>query len=187
MNYKEYAITNVGTVTFEVRTGTIIHHTTWTSGGTLEKVVATVGSLAHLSSEVVAVTADGAFHTSQTVDVSEVTLDGRYNKISVGLQYDGEIKTMNLNPLMRASKASEVWLRLYNTLGLEAGVSEDSTEDLIFTIGSDIAAEASWYTGDYVHYLDSDITTETHLVIKQTKSLPATILAIGTREGIYGE
>jgi len=186
LNAFHYGLTSVGTSSFSIYTKTITHYTTWTAGGTMEKVVASVSGLAHLASEVVAVTVEGAFHASKTVAVSEVALDAYYNKIHIGKAFEGHIKSMNLNPILKATKATKVQVLLHNTLGGEVGQDEDDLESMIFRSGSEVASTAEWHTGAYVHHMVGDLSTETQLNIKQKQSLPMTVLAFAVREGVLG-
>jgi len=187
LNSRVFPMTDLGTTTFLIDTSDVIHYTTWTSGGTLERVYSSVsGDVAHLAGEVVAITVDGAHHASGTAVCTAMSLDGYYCKIHAGLQYDGVIESMNLNPLLGNSRLNKAQIRFYQSLGGKIGASESTAEDIIFTTGSDVASTAEWYTGDYTHEINDQIETDTRLVIKQDQSLPMTVLAYAVREGVHG-
>lgn len=95
---KTYIVANQTTNTFELTTeaGNVdtTAFTTYTSGGSVYKLVTTISGLSHLEGETVQVKVDGATHGDKTVSGGAITLDRRGYEVTVGLPYTTTIVTL---------------------------------------------------------------------------------------------
>lgn len=160
--------------------------TTYTSGGTVEKVVNEVSGLDHLEGEIVDILADGATHPQKTVASGKVTLDRYANKIHVGLHYNSDIQPMRLEgggmygtAQGKIKSINRITIRFYKTLGCKIGPDADHLRLIVFRKGSDpMDSPPPLYTGDKEKVFNSGWDKEGNIYIRQDQPLPMSILAI---------
>lgn len=144
----------------------------------------TLGNLQHLEGRTVKVLADGASHPDVVVTGGQVTLNRAVENAVVGLGYTFRLKTLPI-PGQSANGTAEAkpksihtcTLRLYRTLGLQAGLVDGTLRPVIFRLGSDpMDASPPLFTGDKVIELDNDWNEKADFVIQQDQPFPVTIL-----------
>ena len=158
---------------------------TYVSGGEARKGVTNISGLSHLEGETVSVQVDGYLPSTETFVVTggAITLPARAYVVHAGLPYEGIIQ------LMKASDGSAVGtaqtkirrnyrmtLRVDRSQGLSVGRDEDNLDDLNYT---DLGTGATdLYTGDIPARYPTTWSREDEVIIKQSKPLPADILAL---------
>lgn len=108
-------------------------YTTYSSGGTAQRFEKDFSNLGHLEGEAVAVFADGAALTNNTVTTGAVELSNWYNKVLVGLPYTSILETMPIvfntqggSTAAHNTRIINVNFDLYESLGLSFGTDEDN-------------------------------------------------------------
>lgn len=148
-----------------------------------ENEVQTISGLSHLEGKQVAVLADGGVQEGLVVQNGSITLKQKAKKVIVGLPYDFEIETLNLEG--------------ENTHGLKkivtsVNIKVDKSREDFFVIGQDGSEiqnprskesidDASYlFSGDILAYPFANYTEEATVKIKQKHPLPLTITSIST-------
>lgn len=97
-----------------------------------------VGGLAHLEGQTVAILADGAVQRSKKVEFGFVDLDTEANEVIVGLAYESfispmpvEIETQNGVTLLRNKIVGEMRLRVYDSIGGEARAGSGEWQTIV--------------------------------------------------------
>lgn len=190
LNGGRYKIANSDTDTFELTDtdDTDIDSTeygTYLSGGEARECVADVSGLDHLEGEDVAVCADGAVLSEETVTSGAITIDTASGEIHAGLPFTSTLQTMRVEAGQESGTAQgkmkkiiKVVLRLYNSVGCKVG-NEDSQDEVAFRSAGDDTDEAiPLFTGDktIVPYGTFDKTG--YIVVVQDNPLPLNILAL---------
>lgn len=155
--------------------------------GQIRKMVSTVSGLDHLEGEAIQVQMDGDVPRNEagkevsnvfTVSSGSITLPKKAAVVHSGLGYEGLIKLLKTNDgsqlNLGQTKMRRVFLailRLRKTLGLSVGVDDSHLND-IFTNTSQ-----SLFSGDKKKLPQTTWKEDTEFVIKQTRPLPAYILA----------
>lgn len=165
-------------------------------GGQIRRMVDNVEGLGHLEGETVMVQMDGNVPKNEAgkeVTNSFVVTDGtlvpalpkKAAVIHVGLGYDGIIKMLKSNDgsqlgtgqtKMRRTYMSAI--RMLKTLGLVIG-SDDQHLDAVFP-----NSQTTLFSGDQKKLPNSTWKEDTEVIIKQTKPLPAYILAVINRSEV---
>lgn len=96
-----YKINNVTVDTFELQdefSGSNIDSSSYLSfsSGIVHKLVINISGLDHLEGKIVQVKVDGATHNDKTVSGGVITLDRRGYEVCVGLQYNQEVTTLEM-------------------------------------------------------------------------------------------
>lgn len=98
----------------------------------------TISGLSHLEGEEVVVFSDGYRQDNKTVTAGAITLDEAASKVTVGLAYEGDIKTLDFettnsfggSSLGQIRRISDVSLRLFETAGLWVARADQDDDDL---------------------------------------------------------
>jgi len=156
--------------------------TTYTSGGTVQRVENTFGGLDHLEDRVVAVWGDGQTRETVTVDANTATLEVWLNRCTIGLPYTSTVRTMPLimrqapgSPVGPTKKLLNASVDFYETYGAEVGddaarMVSPEWEDT----GSDAAPEL--YSGwKEIRNLQGGWVHDPAIVIEQTNPAPMTV------------
>lgn len=159
------------------------------TGYTIWKPVTTVSGLTQLVGQTVTGVADGAVVPPSIVSAGgSVTLGTAATKITLGLAYTPQMKTLRLDlgqPTVQSKrkKLPAATLRVADTLGLQMGTSfanAVSLKDLV--IGNlniaDNVVVSDLYSGDAFVILDQLWQEPGQLVIQQNLPYPATILGV---------
>lgn len=190
LNERRFEIEGVSGSDFDIDTLDLEDYTAYTSGGTAEKVVNEVTSLDHINGEEAAILADGGTHARKTVASNKALLDDYYNKVHVGLSYEGLIKTMRVvagKPLQK-KRIVKVLMRLFKTLGVSVGPDEDNLKNILFRSGSDpMGSPPALYTGDKEALFPGNWTKENYIVVKHTDPTPMSLVALGAELLIGGK
>jgi len=194
-----FKVANVTATTFELSDeddadidGTA--YSTYISGGEVRKMVTALTGLDHLEGEVVSVQTDGGLPSeTQTYTVSggAITLDDSAAVAHVGLPYTGIIRLLKQsNGSIEVAQTKKrrnylMTLRLYQTLGLKIGKTEDDLLPLAFDLpNKELGKAPPLFTGDHAKRPPSGWSTEDELVIKQDQPLPAFVLAVVMRSEV---
>jgi len=156
-------------------------------GKTYNGAAATViTGLSHLEGETVAILADGAVRTSQTVSGGQITLDRTASVVHVGLPYTGILQTMR--PEMgfkdgtwqgRVKRISGATVRVHNSGTFKYGRDASHLDSALFKT-SDVAmgTPPALFTGDKEIGYEGSYDVDARLMIVQDKPLPLTVCAI---------
>jgi hypothetical protein len=148
--------------------------------------VNSIDGLDHLEGEAVKVLANGGVIPDQTVTSGSITLDGQYNYIGVGLGYDKEIETLDvdfgsaLGTAYRArSKVVDVFLEYFETVGGSIGYDENLLTEIIFREGDDDMGQGVGpLTGFKALKPKGGWRDSIKTLYRNSDPLPATILAM---------
>jgi len=146
----------------------------------------TITGLGHLEGAVVQILADGNPHPDRTVVSGQVTLDFAASRVHVGFNSPARLKTMRLDSGAAGGTAqtlmkslSEVWLRIYKSLGGSAGPSFDRLDALSFSDPSaPIGSALPLYSGDKELSWPATYDTDGYVCVVQDQLLPFTLSAI---------
>jgi hypothetical protein len=161
-------------------------YTSYKSSGYARKCVLTVSGLNHLEDKTVTILADGSVNSQQVVSGGSITLDDYASRVHVGLGYDCNLETLNLDFPMkdgtvqgRTKAIRNVTVRFANTYGGFVGTNGDSNLEVIEQILSSIMGKpGDLFTGDKKSSPRSDFDTNATVYIRQSDPLPMTVLAI---------
>jgi hypothetical protein len=188
VNENVYTVANVDSSakTFELALTDGTNFNAYISGGTWIRVINSVTGIGHLEGKTCDIYADGYALAPQVVASGSLPLGGYYNRVSAGLHYDFiiEPQSIEINAQTGTSagmtkRIEKLMLRVYNTVGLKAGPSLDSLEELIFGVQSGL------FTGDVPLEFSGDYDTNAYISIKHDQPLPCTILGIITFMSAY--
>ena len=146
----------------------------------------TITGLDHLEGESVTVLADGATHPNKTVASGSITLDRSSQVVQVGEGYNGNIQTMKMDQgtregaaLMKPKRIHSITLRLWETVNLMVGTTEESIDRVIFRTSDDNLGEAIQpFTGDKDITPNSTYDRNGQVYLRQDQPLPCTIIAM---------
>lgn len=159
-------------------------YTAYISGGEVRKMVTNISGLSHLEGETVVVQTDGYLPSTETYTVSggAITLSEKAAVVHAGLPYTGTIQLLKLSDgsatgtgQTQQRRIYKGTLRLHRTQGLSIGRTSTTLDDLNYNDESDSEA---LFTGDMEKVFQTTWYDADELQIKQTKPLPALILAI---------
>ena len=148
----------------------------------------TVNGLWHLEGKEVAILADGNALANQTVANGAVQLGAEYSNVIVGIPYEAEIQTLDIDlgnipdlgtvvgrtisiptAVIAVEKSRGVFVGRYTDKMVE--VKERDTENY----GTPIDA----YTGTHEVEIPTDTEKDAHIIVRQTYPLPLTVNTIG--------
>lgn len=159
----------------------------WTSGtGEVSRWATTVSGLEHLEGNVVKTLAEGAVLPDQTVVSGEITLPYHIKYAIIGLGYDSYMTTMPMEAgndigaaIGRRKKVADVTIRLYKSLGVRVGPTEDNTDLIPFRTSTDNMDDATpLYTGDKRITFKKGFADYQTITVMNEDPLPLTVLAI---------
>jgi len=195
LNGNTYYVADKTDDTFELQTSVGVDldgsaYTTYISGGEVRKMVTAITGLDHLEGETVYAQVDGYIPSTETYLVSGggITLSAAAAVVHVGLRYVGTIQLLKLSDgsptgtgQSRMRRIFKGTLRLDRTQGLSIGRDEDQLESLSYVDETD---DEALFTGDMAEVFQTTWNREDEIYIKQTKPLPANILAIILRSAV---
>jgi hypothetical protein len=148
-------------------------------------MVTNISGLDHLVGEVVVAQTDGYLPATETYTVAaggSIILSEKAAVVHVGLPYEGTVQLLKLSDgsptgtgqtkMRRIYKST---LRLYRSQGLKLGRDENNLDDLDYSDQTD--AEAL-FTGDRPEVFTTSWDRADEIIIKQSRPLPAEILAL---------
>lgn len=144
----------------------------------------TLTNLDHLEGKSVVALADGNVVENLTVSNGSVTLPNEASKIHIGLQYNCDINTLNVDfqngeTLQSRKKAiSNVTFRVRDTRGLAGGQDENSLYEIKERDVSQGYGSIPPITGEQQLNIATNWTEGGQVYLRQRYPLPATILAI---------
>jgi hypothetical protein len=157
--------------------------------------VTTVSGLGHLEGKTVAILADGSVVPSQVVSGGQISLDGSYSKVTVGLPYTADLVTLDLELANQGGtvqgqpkKITQVTMRVKDARGIQIGIEQEvpmgsaaGVPALIEvkqrqseTLGSPMQP----FSGDFEVSIPTEWNKGGRLFIRQGYPLPCTILAL---------
>ncbi|EPY03488.1 phage protein [Magnetospirillum fulvum] len=147
--------------------------------------VTTVSGLDHLEGKTVAILADGDALTPQVVSGGKVTLPRPYSKVHVGLPYQCDLETLDIDVGMtqtgtvqaRRKTVARVTLRLWQSREFKAGPSADKLTATKINITA-YSAPVGLYSGDKELILQPAWNSNGRVLIRQDAPVPLTVLAI---------
>jgi len=145
----------------------------------------TITGLGHLEGCTVAILADGNVIPQQVVKNGEIHLDAEYSKVHVGIPYDAELETLNVDvPLPdgtmqgRKVKISQVVLRFLNTRGGYIGPTSNDLHEIANNFRTTYGTALDLFSGDIKELLGGHYSDGGRIFIKQSDPLPMTVLAL---------
>jgi hypothetical protein len=148
--------------------------------------VSVISGLDHLEGETVQVLADGATHPDRVVASGAITLNRSASVVHVGLGYQSDIATLNIEAGAQDGTAQgkikrihSVSIRLYKTLGLQFGPNADGLDTMTFRTTADAMNNPpALFTGDKRVEWNGSYETEGSMYFRQEQPLPLTILGL---------
>lgn len=139
----------------------------------------------HLVGKTVRIWADGAEQKPKTVAADgTVTLDSAASDVVVGLNFVSdliparpEVSASDGTTMTRVYKVSRATIRLYRSMGVQAGRDLASLEDVIVHDASD-PLDPALFTGDESVPIDTGWTDEWEFLIRAEGPVPMTVLAV---------
>jgi hypothetical protein len=161
-------------------------YTAYKSSGYVRKCVITVSGLNHLEGKTVTILADGSVNTTQVVSGGSITLNDYASRVHVGLGYECNLETLNIDFPMnngtiqgRTKKICNVTIRFENTYGGYVGINGDNNLEVIEqTLATIMGKPGDLVTGDKKVSPYADFETNATVYIRQPDPLPMTVLAI---------
>ena len=149
----------------------------------------TISGLDHLEGESVSILADGSTHPNKTVSSGSITLDRSVTKAHIGLGFNSTLQTMRVDAggtegtaQGKIKRIHDVTLRLFRTVGIQVGSSENEIDRIPFRSSADAMGSAlSMFTGDKELEFRGGFDNDGFIVVKQNQPLPTTVLAIFPR------
>ncbi len=147
--------------------------------------VTAVGGLDHLEGQVVQVLADGAAHPDRAVAGGAIALARPASTVHVGLGYQSELETLDLEAGSQTGTAQtkkkridKVAVRLLETLGCKVGRAGRMDEVLFRAGGDPMDAGPPLFTGDKTIEFPAGWDTAATVRVTQAQPLPCTVTAI---------
>lgn len=146
-----------------------------------------ITGLGHLEGETVSILADGATHPDKVVSSGAITLDRAVTKAQVGLAYEAELETMNIEAGVsqgdtaqgQKKRIPKLAVRLLDTNNLQAGGASDLLDEIPFRDSSmAMNSPVPLFSGDKTFALNSRHGEEGRVILKSVLPLPCTILAL---------
>jgi len=161
-------------------------YTTYKSGGYVRKAVITISNLNHLEGKTATILADGSVNSQQVVTDGSITLDDYASRVHVGIGYECNLETLNLDFPMadgtiqgRTKSIKNVTVRFENTYGGFVGINGDDYLEIIEQqLSETYGKPADLFTGDKKVSPYTDFETSATVYIRQSDPLPMTVLAI---------
>ena len=157
--------------------------------------VDTVGGLHHLDGEAVSVLADGNVIEGLTVVNGQVELGNEFSNIVVGLPYEAEIETLDLDlgniPELgiiqgRDMALPQVLVHVEHTRGIWTGQSRDKMNEWKQRSTENFGEAIAPFTGKFPMDFDPDYTNTGNIIIQQRGPLPMTVLAVAPDVSVGG-
>ncbi len=146
--------------------------------------VTSLSGLDHLEGREVVLFTDGYVMPSRVVVDGTISLDKAVSTVHVGLAYNTDIIPTkpemtfdNGTTISRVRKILGARLRLYRSMGVRAGTSEDKLYDVLLRDASNMVS-ARFLTGDCDVCLDGAWSEDASVLIRVQDPVPMTILAI---------
>lgn len=147
--------------------------------------ISSVSGLGHLEGKTVSVLADGYVLPQKIVSSGSISLGASYSKIHVGLPYESDIETLNIEIQVqdgisygRALRVAEARISFLKSRGGYIGGSEDHLDELVQLSGADLGSPLEYFTGEFSQTIDSSYDEGGRIFFRQSDPLPMTILAI---------
>lgn len=149
--------------------------------------VNTLSGFDHLEGETVSVLTDGYVHNDVVVTGGQVTLNGLFSDIHVGLKYTTTIKTLPLETGTRyqttigeTKKITHAVLRIYESLGFQMGPDENEMEEAYFREGGGLINGVALppYTGSKEITYGAGYQEEAQVIIQTSYPMPLNISSI---------
>jgi len=167
----------------------------YATGGKAQRVENTFTNLDHLEGKTIKAIVDGATTPDKVVQSGSVSLDDYGNVVHIGLGYTGKLKPQKLALALQTGSSigktlaiSEMTLRLYQTLGLKGGETEEKAQNLKFRgTDDDMDGPPPLFTGDYkMQSFPGGNNKSGDIIILSEDPLPATILGLFPKVGAFG-
>lgn len=155
--------------------------------------VTSVSGLGHLEGKTVAILGDGSVMPSQVVTGGAVTLDGPYSKVTVGLPYESDLESLNLEVSGgggtiqgQMKKIAQVTVRVKDARGLQVGIAQTLQRGVSGAYTTEVKQRQTEilgtpmlpFTGDFALKIPTEWSLDGRLFCRQTYPLPVTILAL---------
>ena len=151
-----------------------------------------ISGLDHLEGETVTVLNNGAVESTKTVSSGAITLTNATTKCHVGLAYDAELESVNVEPKSqygttqgKRGRFDKCIFRVFETVGLKAGPTSTSVDVVPFRTTTSTMSATTPKTGDYTFLMPASYTTENKLYVKSDTPHPCTISAIMIQMSTY--
>lgn len=146
----------------------------------------TISGLDHLEGETVSVLVNGATHPDREVVNGSITLVRPGTTVCVGLPYESNIATLNLEAGSadgtaqgKTKRIHRCTIRLYKTLGMKYGPKSDSLDILPFRTAADpLGNPPELFTGDKTFNWNGYYESEGKVYFRQDQPLPFTLLGV---------
>ena len=158
------------------------------SGGS----TSTITGLDHLEGQTVTVLNNGAVESTKTVSSGSITLTNATTKCHVGLAYNAELESVNVEPKSqygttqgKRGRIDKAIFRVFETVGLKAGPTSSSVDVVPFRTTTSTMSATTPKTGDYTFLMPATYSTENKLYVKSDTPHPCTISAIMIQMSTY--
>lgn len=158
------------------------------SGGSTTAIT----GLDHLEGETVTVLNNGAVESTKTVSSGAITLTNATTKCHVGLAYNSELESVNVEPKSqygttqgKRGRIDKAIFRVFETVGLKAGPASTSVDVVPFRTTTSTMSATTPKTGDYAFLMPASYTTENKLYVISDTPHPCTISAIMIQMSTY--
>lgn len=145
----------------------------------------TISGLAHLNGKTVSVLADGYVLPPKVVSAGAISLGASYSKVHVGLPYETDIETLNIEISVqdgvsfgRSMRVSEARISFLNSRGGTIGGSESFLEEIVQNQGSNLGDPIALFSGEFSQAINTSYDEGGRIFFRQSDPLPMTILAI---------
>ncbi|MDR3561255.1 MAG: hypothetical protein P4N59_07445 [Negativicutes bacterium] len=145
-----------------------------------------ISGLGHLEGAIVKVVGDGNVYPDAVVHGGSITIDPAASKVTVGLGYQCQLETLNLevpNAVKGTSqgqslKIGSLVMRLLNSRGGKIGQDSSNLQEWDERYGSDLMGQAlALYSGDVIVKGGFDYAEGGRVFFQQDDPMPVTILA----------
>jgi hypothetical protein len=185
INDLRFTVANKTTNTFELSGINGSAFTAYTAGGKVRKAVTQISGLDHLEGEAIKTLADGNVVAGLTVSNGAVTLTRAASRIHMGLGYETDLETLDLNYTTRSGtlqgrlkKVAKVVLRFEETRGGFVGPDFENLVEMKQREFELLGQPTQLITGDREVVISPDWNTGARIAIRQTDPLPLTLLAV---------
>jgi len=151
-----------------------------------------ITGLDHLEGQTVTVLNNGAVESTKTVSSGAITLTNATTKCHVGLAYNSELESVNVEPKSqygttqgKRGRIDKAIFRVFETVGLKAGPASTSVDVVPFRTTTSTMSATVPKTGDYEFLMPASYTTENKLYVKSDTPHPCTISAIMIQMSTY--
>ena len=151
-----------------------------------------ITGLDHLEGQTVTVLNNGAVESTKTVSSGAITLSNATTKCHVGLAYNSELESVNVEPKSqygttqgKRGRIDKAIFRVFETVGLKAGPASTSVDVVPFRTTTSTMSATAPKTGDYAFLMPASYTTENKLYVISDTPHPCTISAIMIQMSTY--